>query len=82
MNRGLRTKFTEEIQHFLPAPHVEFVMCKAIAFTRKPILVPTRVSVGPEKVGAHIVVHAMHSPTQTVEVVHHLRANEAVRSRN
>ena len=40
-------------------------------------LVPSGVSARPEEIGAHVVVHAMHLPTELAEVGDHFRADES-----
>src|SRR5687767_9800227 len=44
--------------------------------------IPTRVAARPEEVCTHVVIHAMHVPTQPAEVIHHLRTDQSRRSRD
>ena len=56
--------------------NVQFVVREPLAGAFQPLLVPARVALRAEEIGPHVVVHAMHVPAQSVEMLGHFRADQ------
>ena len=61
---------------------VEFVMGKPRILAAQALLIPARVTLGAEEVGAHVVVEAMDRPPEVVEMRNHLGADQPIRAGN
>ena len=81
VEHGVRTKLADEIQHTGPIPNVQLVMREAAILRRQPRLVPPRVTLRPEEIRPHVVVHPMDLPPEPMKVLDHLGANQAVGAR-
>jgi hypothetical protein len=80
VNDGRRLELLQQIQHGGAMPDVEFVVREIFVRSQEALLIPARVAAGAEKIGAHVVVHAVDFPTELAEMDDNFRANETGRA--
>jgi hypothetical protein len=70
-------KLPEQLKNPLAIADVQFVVVEAGMEGKQAPLVPARVSLRAEEVGAHIIVYAVDLPTQPAKIIDHLRTDQA-----
>jgi hypothetical protein len=76
MHHKVRFERLKALQNGPAIPDIHLMMMEVLVHRLQPLLVPAGVTLGTEKVGAHVVVNSMHLPTEFAEIVDHFRADE------
>ena len=73
----VRSDFADEFQDSRPVAYIDLVVAKTGKLSLEALPVPGCVSLGTEKIAAHVVVNTADSPPPTAEICHDLATNEA-----
>ena len=60
-------------------PDVQLIVLELWKFPHETLLVPARIALWAEKVGTHVIVHAMDIPAKLVEMAHVYRLSDVDR---
>src|SRR5436190_20140077 len=71
-----RTKGFEKFIHILPIPNVQLMMMEIGMCRQKATLIPAGIATGAKEVRAHVVVDAMHFPSELAKIRDNFRADQ------
>jgi len=75
VNEQRRSKLLEQRNHSNAVTYIELVVMKSLVERHKPALIPSRVALRTEEIGAHIVIDPVDVPAKTTEIVNHFRTD-------